>query len=112
MYVVGSVASEDFGHRCFEPSERVRPHICRGAHEALVCLVVEALKNLKPDATAEDLRAYLSNLKGFAGINGTYDFTAVPNRGLSESNVIVTRWDAVKKTWIAVSGPLGVPRGL
>jgi branched-chain amino acid transport system substrate-binding protein len=75
-------------------------------------LVVEALKSLKPGATAADLRAYLSNLKGFAGINGVYDFAAVPNRGLSESSVIVTRWDATAKTWIAASGPLGIPHGM
>jgi branched-chain amino acid transport system substrate-binding protein len=72
-------------------------------------LVVEALRKLHPDATAEELRTYLLGLKGFAGINGLYDFKAVPNRGLDETNVIVTRWDAGLKTWVAVSAPLGVP---
>ncbi|MDI3470924.1 MAG: hypothetical protein OJF62_002987 [Pseudolabrys sp.] len=72
-------------------------------------LVVEALKKLKPNATADDLRKYLDGLKGFAGINGLYDFPAVPNRGLGESNVIVTRWDSQQKTWVAVSKPLGIP---
>jgi branched-chain amino acid transport system substrate-binding protein len=73
-------------------------------------LVVEALRKLKPDATAEDLRAYLRELKGFAGVNGLYDFKAVPNRGLDESNVIVTRWDPAAQTWAVVSDPLGIPR--
>jgi branched-chain amino acid transport system substrate-binding protein len=73
-------------------------------------LVVDALRKLKPDASAEDVRAYLSGLKGFAGINGYYDFKAVPNRGLDESNVVVTRWDATKHTWVVVSDPLGIPR--
>jgi branched-chain amino acid transport system substrate-binding protein len=73
-------------------------------------LVVEALRKLKPDATAEDLRAYLRELKGFAGINGYYDFKAVPNRGLDESNVVVTRWDPAAQTWAVVSDPLGIPR--
>jgi branched-chain amino acid transport system substrate-binding protein len=73
-------------------------------------LVVDALRKLKPDASAEDVRAYLSGLKGFAGINGYYDFKAVPNRGLDESNVVVTRWDAAKQTWVVVSDPLGIPR--
>jgi branched-chain amino acid transport system substrate-binding protein len=72
-------------------------------------LVVEALRKLPPDASAEGLRTYLLDLKGFAGINGLYDFKAVPNRGLDESNVVVTRWDADLKTWVAVSSPLGVP---
>jgi branched-chain amino acid transport system substrate-binding protein len=73
-------------------------------------LVVDALRKLKPDASAEDVRAYLSGLKGFAGINGYYDFKAVPNRGLDESNVVVTRWDVTKQTWVVVSDPLGIPR--
>jgi branched-chain amino acid transport system substrate-binding protein len=73
-------------------------------------LVVEALRKLKADASAADLRAYLGELKGFAGINGHYDFKAVPNRGLDESNVVVTRWDAAAQTWAVVSDPLGIPR--
>ena len=73
-------------------------------------LVVSALRKLKPDASAADLRAYLSELKGAAGINGYYDFKAVPNRGLDESNVVVTRWDAAAQTWAVVSDPLGIPR--
>lgn len=73
-------------------------------------LVVEALRKLKPGATADDLRKYLVDLKGFAGINGPYDFKAVPNRGLGESNVVVTRWDPNVKTWVVVSDPMGIPR--
>ena len=73
-------------------------------------LVIEALRKLKPDATAEDLRAYFRDLKGFAGANGYYDFKAVPNRGLDESNVVVTRWDLAAQTWVVVSDPLGIPR--
>ena len=46
------------------------------------CWSSSALRKLKPDATAADLRAYFHDLKGVAGINGLYDFKAVPNRGL------------------------------
>jgi branched-chain amino acid transport system substrate-binding protein len=73
-------------------------------------LVVEALRKLKGDASAEDLRAYLRGLKDFAGVNGYYDFKAVPNRGLDESNVVITRWDPAAQTWAVVSDPLGIPR--
>lgn len=70
-------------------------------------LVVEALRKLSPNATAEELRNYLLNLKDFAGINGIYDFKAVPNRGVSEANVVVTRWDPKVGTWVVVSTPAG-----
>jgi branched-chain amino acid transport system substrate-binding protein len=66
-------------------------------------LVVEALRKLRPDATAEELRTYLSKLEGFVGINGTYNFKAVPNRGLSDANVVITRWDTQKGTWVVAS---------
>lgn len=72
-------------------------------------VVIEALRKLKPDATADDLRDYLANLQGFAGINGVYDFKAVPNRGVDESNVVVTRWNPNVGTWVVVSEPLGIP---
>jgi branched-chain amino acid transport system substrate-binding protein len=66
-------------------------------------IVVAALQALGPDATAEQLRARMAGLKGFAGVNGNYDFTAVPQRGLDESNVVVTRWNATARAWQPVS---------
>lgn len=72
-------------------------------------LVVSALQKLGPDATAEQARAYLAGLKGFAGINGVYDFEEIPQRGLDDSNVVVTRWDPGQNNWVIVSQPRGVP---
>lgn len=72
-------------------------------------LVVEGLRHLKPKASADDLRKYLTGLTGFAGINGMYDFKAVPNRGLGESNVVVTKWNSGANTWQVVSKPSGIP---
>lgn len=70
-------------------------------------LVVAALRKLGPAATAEELRSYLAQLKGFSGLNGSYDFTAVPQRGLADMNAYITKWDADKKTWVVVSGAGG-----
>ena len=72
-------------------------------------LVVEALRKLKPDASAEELKTYLAGLTGFTGIDGPYDFKAVPNRGLDEANAVVTRWDPAAQVWAVVSAPSGVP---
>jgi branched-chain amino acid transport system substrate-binding protein len=72
-------------------------------------LVVSALQKLGPGATAEQLRAALAGLSGFAGINGSYDFVQHPQRGLDDGNVVVTRWDKIAGTWTIVSGPRGVP---
>lgn len=72
-------------------------------------LVVTALRQLGPGATADQLRDHLSKLKGSAGVNGIYDFTKVAQRGLDDSNVVITRWDPAAKTWTVVSKPRGVP---
>jgi branched-chain amino acid transport system substrate-binding protein len=70
-------------------------------------LVIGALRKLGPNATAEQVRAYFAGLKGVAGINGVYDFERVPQRGLDDSNVVVTRWNG--QTWEVVSKPKGEP---
>jgi branched-chain amino acid transport system substrate-binding protein len=103
-----TVAAKDTFYKAFEGGE-VKPDGPSTFAWDPALLVVEGLKQLKPDATADDLRQYLLGLTGFAGINGIYDFKAVPNRGLSESNVVVTKWDSTAKTWQVVSKPLGIP---
>jgi branched-chain amino acid transport system substrate-binding protein len=89
----------------------VKPDFASTAAWDPALLVVSALKKLGPTATAEQVRDYLSKLKGFAGINGTYDFTKVPQRGLDESNVVVTQWDKTADNWTVVSKPRGIPLG-
>lgn len=66
-------------------------------------LEVAALRKIGPNATAQQVHQYLETLKGWTGINGTYDFTAIPQRGVGENSVVVVRWDAAKDTWVGVS---------
>ncbi|HLZ48837.1 MAG TPA: ABC transporter substrate-binding protein [Candidatus Limnocylindria bacterium] len=68
-------------------------------------IVIEMLKKLGPQATATQLRDAINGLKGFSGVNGTYDFTAEPQRGLNSSQALVTHWDATTKAWVPVSAP-------
>jgi branched-chain amino acid transport system substrate-binding protein len=72
-----------------------------------VMIIVNALRQLGPDADAGRLRAHLLQLAHYAGVNGVYDFTRTPQRGLTEENVVVTRWDG--KQWRVVSQLTGVP---
>jgi len=72
-------------------------------------LAIEALRSAGPDATPEQIRAYLAGTKAWGGINGIYDFTKVPQRGLDENDSVVTRWQPDKKTWTIVSKPGGAP---
>jgi branched-chain amino acid transport system substrate-binding protein len=74
-------------------------------------IIVAALNKLPAGATAAQLHDYLENLKGYAGIDGIYDFTRIPQRGLDIENALVVRWDGTKKDWIPVSKLKGVPIG-
>ena len=74
-------------------------------------IVVDALRALPAEASAQQLRDYLVHLKGQPGIDGIYDFTKSPQRGLSLENVIVTRWEPKAGRWAVVAGPTGTPLG-
>jgi branched-chain amino acid transport system substrate-binding protein len=70
-------------------------------------ITIAALRAVGPDASAEAVRSWIANLHDFYGLAGDYDFRDGSQRGLSEKNLIVMRWDAAKGTWTAVSGPGG-----
>ena len=72
-------------------------------------IVIDALHHLGPDATAQQVRDYIGGLKGFAGINGLYDFSKIPQRGLDVQAAIVTLWSPAAQTWQLVSKPTGIP---
>jgi len=71
-------------------------------------MMLGALQELGPDATAEQLRAKLASTV-YTGLNGFFDFNGTPQRGLNEDSVIVSRWDPAADTWVAIGGPHGIP---
>ena len=70
-------------------------------------LLIEALQKLGPDASAEQVRAYLSGLHHWVGVNGVYDFQKYPQRGLGEENAVMLRYDATIDDVSTVSKPGG-----
>ena len=74
-------------------------------------IVVDALRHLDPDSSATQVRDYIARLKGFAGINGLYDFPNIPQRGLGIDDAVVTLWSPAHQTWELVSEPTGTPLG-
>ena len=72
-------------------------------------LVLAALRAAGTGASAAQLRAYISEQRNWIGINGSYDFRAIPQRGLGPSGVVIVRWDATYATWAGVSRPGGLP---
>ncbi|HXP77119.1 MAG TPA: ABC transporter substrate-binding protein [Stellaceae bacterium] len=72
-------------------------------------IVVEALRKLGPEATADQLRQYIAGLSDFAGVDGLYDFKAYPERGLGPDSSAIVRYDAEGKRWVWLSKPGGEP---
>jgi len=61
-------------------------------------------------AKPEMIRSYIAGLRDWPGINGIYDFSKIPQRGLDESATVVTRWQPDQKTWTIISKPRGEPQ--
>lgn len=74
-----------------------------------VMLVISGLRMLGIDTTPEKLRDYLANLKGWAGIDGRYDFTAEPQRGLDKKSIIMVQYDPAKESFFGISKGGGEP---
>jgi branched-chain amino acid transport system substrate-binding protein len=74
-----------------------------------VMIVIDALQHLGPNATAQQVRDYIGALKGFAGINGIYDFPKIPQRGIDVQDAVITLWSPAAQTWQLVSKPTGIP---
>jgi branched-chain amino acid transport system substrate-binding protein len=72
-------------------------------------IVAAALRALGPSANAAQIHDYIAHLKNHAGINGVYDFEAMPQRGLGGRDSVVTTWSPEAKTWQVVSKPGGIP---
>ena len=72
-------------------------------------MIVGALRKLGTKVSAQQLHDYLASQTDLAGINGIYNFKAVPQRGVTVANAVVTKWDAAAENWIPVSQPTGTP---
>jgi hypothetical protein len=66
-------------------------------------IVVDALRHLGADASAQQIHDYIEGLHGWAGIDGFYDFRGGDQRGLGENAAVLYGWDRTKKEFIAVT---------
>jgi branched-chain amino acid transport system substrate-binding protein len=72
-------------------------------------ILIDALKKIGFDATPAQIRAYVNGLRGWTGIYGTFNYRAIPQRGVGIDAVIIQRWDSAKDGWVGVSKPGGSP---
>jgi branched-chain amino acid transport system substrate-binding protein len=70
-------------------------------------IVVDALRTLGSDASADRIRDWIENLHGWVGINGLYDFRDGSQRGIGQNALMLFRWDPAKNDFVVVSRPGG-----
>ena len=64
-------------------------------------IIVDAYRKLGTGATFDQIRTWILSQTDYAGISGTYDFTdkgAGAQRGLTQKDVLIMRWDETKWT--------------
>ena len=72
-------------------------------------ITLAALRALGTNATSAQIRSYIANLTGWVGIDGTYDFHKIPQRGVGGDYLFIFRWDPAKSQMIPISKVGGVP---
>jgi branched-chain amino acid transport system substrate-binding protein len=72
-------------------------------------VVVEALRHVGPDPTADQVRRYIEGLHGVSGASANFDFRDGSQRGISAATITVARWDPTNHTFVPVSAPGGKP---
>jgi len=72
-------------------------------------IVASGLRKLGSGTTAAQLRQYIDGLSEFAGVDGIYNFSKYPQRGLGPESSTVTTYDAKTDSWVWLSQPGGAP---
>jgi branched-chain amino acid transport system substrate-binding protein len=66
-------------------------------------IVIDALRHVGPNATADQLRTYINGLTNYPGITGMYNFATIPQRGVAIDDIVMIRWDFATSQWSSVS---------
>jgi branched-chain amino acid transport system substrate-binding protein len=73
-------------------------------------IVIDALRHLGLNATAPQVRSYIAGLTNYAGIDGMYDFKAIPQRGIDDRDAWVMHWDSAHHQLVILGGAGGTAK--
>lgn len=91
-------------------SQGIRPDYGHAGSWDTGLVAVAALRAVGPDATPEQMRAYINNLHGLAGVQAVFDFRSGDMRGIPIDAARLLQWDQAKESWHVASGPGGSAR--
>jgi branched-chain amino acid transport system substrate-binding protein len=73
-------------------------------------VAIAALRALGADAAPDQVRTWVNNLHGLAGVQAVFDFRTVDMRGIPIDAARLLQWDNAKESWHVASGPGGAAR--
>ena len=84
-----------------------KPNIANTLSWDPTMIVLDAFRKYGFSATAAQINEYIQHLNRWTGINGYYDFHAIPQRGIGIDGVVMDRWTPASKDFVVVSKPGG-----
>jgi len=87
----------------------IRPDIGQSLIWDPAQLIIAALRQIGITAGAPQLRTSIAAQRSGTGINGSYSFRSIPQRGLGPNGIVVVRFDSLNDTWTGMSKPGGKP---
>ena len=66
-------------------------------------ILIDAVRHVGFDANAAKIHEYIEGLHGYAGIDGIYDFRDGLQRGVSQSAMVMYRWDPASNGFVRLS---------
>lgn len=101
--------AEDIYFKAFRAAN-VRPDFGSALAWDPTMLIIDGLRKLGPDTSAEALHNWIENLHGWAGIDALYDFRDGGQKGIAGNATLMYTWDAKTDSFIGVSRPGGAKR--
>jgi branched-chain amino acid transport system substrate-binding protein len=103
----GPIADAQAGYFKLFRDAGIKPDLGYGIAYDPAMLLIHTLRTLGPQASAQQIRDYILQLHGWAGINGIYDFRDGLQRGVGQRALVIDRWDKSKNEFIPASRPAG-----
>ena len=66
-------------------------------------IIIDALRHVGKDATAEQLHSYIEQLHSWPGVCAMYDFRDNGQRGLAQNAMLIYRWDQTRNAFVVPS---------
>lgn len=73
-------------------------------------ILIDALRHLGADASADQVRAWIQGQRSWSGIYGTYDFAGGNQRGVGANELLFYRWNPATSSADIVSKIGGMPK--